>query len=369
VIFAAGTAVVDPGAVLSVVGGNDPAAATAAPWQPDGEPSPGTEPTPERSAADRADPGDRDTSATKDRARKSARKTQAASVPSTVAALPNLMDYPNPAAVDADLAAFAEQAELAAAAQRTATRQAGGPVEFDLASFNVLGAVHTAPGSDADHYAPWRMRAEWTGQYIQQRGLDVVGLQEIETHQMSALMRATRGEFDAWPGLELPKRAVQTSLIWRKDMFEAVKRSTLTIDFMSWQHPVPVVQLRHLATGRTFWVMNVHNAPRAWEAQRDAATRDEIALINKLRREGEKVFFLGDMNERDETACRVFAETDLVSPAGGSNNGRCSLPQNRRIDWIFGPPDVRYSNYALDRSPLVAQSTDHFVPQARVTIS
>jgi endonuclease/exonuclease/phosphatase family metal-dependent hydrolase len=359
VLLAGGVAAVDPQALTDLTK-SETAATVAAPWSEDEDAAetPPAAPGSTESAAEEPAEVQPGAEAAEDRDR----------LPSTRLASddgPQITDYSDELQVDSDLAAFVQRMERAAAEQLKVSEA---PLEFGLATFNVLGAVHTAPGSDADHYAPWRMRAEWTASYIQQRRFDVVGLQEVEAHQLGAIMRATRNEFDAWPGTQLPKRAVQTSVLWRKSKFEAVQKMTLTINFMQWQQQVPAVKLRDLATQRTFWVLNVHNAPRSWESQRDAATRDELALINQLRQAGERIFFFGDMNERDETACKVFAGTDLVSPAGGSNDGRCILPANRRIDWIFGPPDVQYSGYVLDRSPLVQQSTDHFVPQTRVTI-
>ena len=67
--------------------------------------------------------------------------------------------------------------------------------------------------------------------------------------------------------------------------------------------------MRDEATGRGFFVINVHNSPANQEADRDSATRREIRLFNQLRERNGPVLILGDANERREWFCKVARRT------------------------------------------------------------
>jgi len=248
---------------------------------------------------------------------------------------------------------------------------AGTPMTFRIATYNVLGDVHTAPYTHDDRFAPSRIRAEWMGDAFRLLGdVDIVGMQEVEREQFRSIMRATSGHYAAWPGTQLGDvGSVQQSLIWRSSVWEATAKQTITIPFVKWQRKQPVVRLKHRATGRQIWVINVHNAPRDMQAQRDEAVKIEIAKIKELRATGLPVFLVGDMNEKKTVFCKVVGQTDLYSPMGGSvTDGTCNPPDGMRIDWIFGSSDVTFDTFAMVRGPLVARSTDHHVPIAKVTI-
>ena len=66
--------------------------------------------------------------------------------------------------------------------------------------------------------------------------------------------------------------------------------------------------------------------------------------------------------------CRVTGSTPLVSPAGGSNSGGCQPPRPSQIDWIFGSPNAGFSEYQIDRGPLVRHTSDHPILVTKVTI-
>lgn len=255
-------------------------------------------------------------------------------------------------------------------ASRAAQGRAGASYTFRLSTFNVLGDVHTRPGSHADNFAPSRIRAEWAADIIRRMRGDVIGNQELDPRQYAALNKANDGVFGSWPGMALGEPGVRSTLWWRRSVWELRAKRHITIPFIDWQRHQPVVRLRHRATGREIWVINVHNAPRDLQAQRDAAVRIEIATIKELRKSGLPVFFIGDMNEKARVFCKVLGETDLRSPLGGSHDGtRCTLPTApMRVDWIFGSPEARFDTYAADRSALVTRTTDHAVLLSTVTV-
>lgn len=255
------------------------------------------------------------------------------------------------------------EAQLLAAGDET-----GGPFSFGLTEFNILGSNHTRPGSNADHFAPGGIRTEWAANLIQERSMDVVGFSEIQRDQLAVFMRATQNQFDAWPGNALTAGAVPQTLVWRKSMFTAVEKRTVVIPFMGQQRPQPYVRLKHNETGREFWVMNVHNAPRTRDAERQRALNIEIPVLAQLRATGLPVFFMGDMNEKTDVFCQVTGRTDLYTPLGGQNNGSCNPPKGMRVDWVFGSPDVRFDSFVMEKSATIRRITDHHVLISRVTI-
>ncbi|HYH35006.1 MAG TPA: endonuclease/exonuclease/phosphatase family protein [Nocardioides sp.] len=239
-------------------------------------------------------------------------------------------------------------------------RLAGPGTTFRLATFNVLGDVHTAPYAHDDEYAPYRMRAEWSRDVLDQVGApDVIGMQEVAPDQLGAIQRALGGQYDAWPGTDGAGN-VQMSMLWRTSVWEALEKDTITIPFIDWERKAPVVRLRHRGTGQQIWVINVHNAPRDLQAQRDRAVRIETEKVRELRRSGLPVFLVGDMNEKQRVFCSVLERTDLDSPMGGSfQDGTCRPPREMRIDWIFGSPEAEWSDFSFHVSPLKTWVNDH----------
>lgn len=250
--------------------------------------------------------------------------------------------------------------------QRAEAREA---FSFRVATFNVLGDNHTRPYTHDDKYAPSRIRAEWMSDVLGSLGSpDIVGMQEVETSQLTSIRRATDGRYAAWPGNAV-KGGVQASVMWRTDVWVATSRSTITIPFIKYQRAQPVVRLKNLATGRQIWVVNAHNAPRGYQSQRDTAVRIEIAKIKQLRATGLPVLFLGDLNEKKSVFCKVVGQTDLYSALGGKASGSsCSPPAGMRIDWIFGSADVRFDSFRMDSSMLKRWVNDHKVPVASISV-
>lgn len=240
---------------------------------------------------------------------------------------------------------------------------------FRIASLNVLGAVHTSPFSRDDHYAPARIRIEWTKDLLRELGdPGILGLQEVTSSQLRHLMRATRYRFAAYPGDD-GRGGVQQSLIWKRSVWRADRQLTIRIPFMRWERRQPAVRLVHRRTGRRVWVLNVHNAPGGLQRQRNRALDIELRLIRNLRSTGLPVLFVGDLNEKRTAYCKVVGRTDLYSPAGGwVTPNRCRAPDGMRVDWIFGSRGLAFRRYDMFESPLKRWVNDHRVPVTNVTV-
>ncbi|MCR6031472.1 hypothetical protein GGQ22_08420 [Nocardioides sp. zg-579] len=245
------------------------------------------------------------------------------------------------------------------------------PYSFTLTTFNILGSQHTAPGGAASGYAPGRIRTEWAAALVASYGSSIVGLQEIQADQLTALTRATGGRFAFWPGTALGGKGIPQSLMWDTAVWTATYQDSITVPFMGGTRPQPVVRLQHLESGREVYVINIHNSPKdrqGREDERDKAEEIEVAAVNTLKKDGIPVFIIGDFNEHEDAFCRFTGQAGLRAANGGSNDGACRPPRPMRVDWIFGTPDVEFSGFRMDTSPAVRRITDHAVITTRVTV-
>lgn len=241
---------------------------------------------------------------------------------------------------------------------------------YQVGTFNVLGSQHTRGSS---RYASGTTRAGFVADLVTSRGVDVIGLQEVQDDQLAVLRRRLSG-YGNWPGQALGGNGNRLQLFWDAGQFEMVDAYSFDTTFDHQRRPIPVVRLRHLASGSESWHMVVHNSPREQEADRDAATGTEIAQVGSLRASGLPVFVVGDMNEKEEWFCRVGGATGLQAANGGSTAGGCALPPRPlRIDWLMGAggeqASMTWSGYVRDTSSLVQRTSDHDFLYATATIT
>ena len=243
-------------------------------------------------------------------------------------------------------------------------------LSFRLASMNALGNGHSRAYAHDDHFGPSRMRAEWTAQALINNGIDVVGLQEPDAGQLSGILRAANGRYVAYPGPHKGDLGVETTILWDTTKFEAVKRSTMVNQFIARNLKRPIVRLREKASGREFWVVNIHNAPRAYQDKRNKAVKVQLAKIKQLEATNIPVFYIGDFNEKATILCKVLRQTGLVTPKGGrlTKQGKCVTPKSMRVDWIFGSKSVKWTGFAYTKPPLARLATDHWVPVVNVQV-
>lgn len=249
--------------------------------------------------------------------------------------------------------------ELAELLRAEAAKQ---PVSFRIGTFNVLGSQHTVPGgSRSRQYPPASVRNGGAVSLIRDHGVDVLGTQELQADQLGALQSMTG--MAAYPGYDFGERETDNSILYDDSVFEFVSGDSFTIRFMNADRPQPILRLRHRATGRELYVVNMHAS--AGEGQyavsRRAGHYAAVEVVNRLRSEGLPVFLTGDMNDRAEFFCRVAPPTGLVASIGGSSSGGCSPAGALAVDWVLGTGGVGFESYREDRSTLGRISDHHFV--------
>lgn len=244
---------------------------------------------------------------------------------------------------------------------------------FVIASLNALGDSHTRRGGHAAFMASGVTRTRHAVSLLRQHGIDVVGLQEMQPAQHREFRRSAGSQFAMFPGPgRRPKN--HNTIAWRTSTFDFVSGRLARITYMNGRKaPMPVVRLRHRASGQHIYVVSVHNAPGlspSAQRLRNQALNQEVALTKHLLRQGVPVFLTGDMNDRERFFCPYTKRTPMKAAAGGSNRGRCQPPPGRiaRVDWVFGSRDVQFSRYRFIKSPLVRRTTDHPLVLARATL-
>ena len=253
-------------------------------------------------------------------------------------------------------------------AERIAAKQAAQPFTIRVASFNVLGSNHTAPGGERPAYPVAGVRTPQAAGVINGHGTELVGLQEVKPDQLSTLTRMTG--MVAWPGAGAADP--DNSVMWDPSRFELVEGSTFSITFMSRARPQTVVRLRDRATQREFYLVNMH--PSAGHDPRNTSTRvagwdTGAATVRELRESGLPVLVTGDMNDRAAFFCRFLPPTGFVAAVGGSTSGGCNPPARMPVDWVVGSPDVTFSDYVIDESTVNRRISDHFYISATASVA
>lgn len=246
-----------------------------------------------------------------------------------------------------------------------------------MSSFNVLGSKHTSGSGRKKRFASGPARIRLAAKALDLHGVDVVGFQELQMDQWAAFMAAAGDRYATWPG-GVTRRMVQNSVGWRTDTWDFVEGHTIQIPYFEgilWD--MPVVLLRHKATGIQAYFANFHNpATNRKRGNNDAlradATNRQISMARSLAYEtGLPVFITGDMNERATYFCRLTAEAPMKAANGGSSKGGvCTPPPSPMpVDWIFGTRQrAKFTNYVRDDSKLINRITDHFMIRTDVRI-
>ena len=234
-----------------------------------------------------------------------------------------------------------------------------------MATFNVLGASHTNTGGNKRGWLPASVRMGYAVSTLDTYDVDVVGLQEFESSQYQTFASRTAGAWGVYPGLSGDPRAVRNSIAWRNDTWQLVQGSTFSIPyFHGSQVPTPVVLLKNVESGREVYFINVHNPATTgrWgnnERWRDAATAIEVSLITQLHTAGYPVVLTGDFNEREEVFCRVTGSTTMHAANGGSVGSPCLPPGNLNVDWVFGSPEIEFTDFLATKAGVIPRATDH----------
>lgn len=225
----------------------------------------------------------------------------------------------------------------------------GGRSTARVASFNVLGASHTAAGGNKPGWASGVERVPNMIKELRDGGVEIAGLQEFQEPQQRAFAAANTG-------YELHGER-DNVIAWKSDRYRKVGATSLTIPYFEGSpRKMPAVQLEDRATGKRVWVLNVHNPADTKAHPRNAANRREAerrerAFVERLTASGVPVLLVGDFNARDQM---VDAMT-----AGGLTNVARPKQNASGIDWVFGSQGVNFADTTRDFGPRQDRTSDH----------
>ena len=247
---------------------------------------------------------------------------------------------------------------------------------FRVATFNVLGFSHTTHGERGR--TGGRARMNYTVELLDRHAVDVVGFQELQAPQVQRLRLLTGDDWGLYPEFQLRERDSENSIGWRRSEFKLVHATTVNTPYFDGNpRAMPIVLLRHRASGMLTYFSNFHNpadTPRfgrqgPWRLE---ASRIQIALHWQLYKRGIPRIMTGDMNERKEYFCRVTRNgTPLQAARPGSVRGADGVCRPGRppfVDWIFGSKWADFHNYFEANGELVKMTSDHPMIMSDVTV-
>lgn len=247
---------------------------------------------------------------------------------------------------------------------------------FVLASFNALGASHTRSSS---RYATYDVRTPRQVGMLARYGVDVVGLQEFQKPQRRVFLEAAGATYGIYPTNEMltenPRTDTENSIIWRNSTMEFLGGETIDVPYFDGNiRKMPVVHLRHRASGRSAYFINVHNPASGVgygdeSANRRKAIEIERNKVVELRATGEAVFLTGDLNDRAAAFCPLTAGKLMLAP-NSIPSMTCSMPRTLTgIDWVLAAGPARFTRYGFDWAPKSQKLTDHPIVWARTHLA
>jgi hypothetical protein len=241
-----------------------------------------------------------------------------------------------------------------------------------VASFNVLGADHTDGRHPRRGFDKSEVRLDRAVKLLRRTHVDLVGFQELQRPQYDRFLAKVGASWGIYAGSEWD---TDNSIAWRLDRFELVEGWSVPVPYFHGNtRYMPVVELRSLRTGRQVFVMNTHHAAdtrgnaAAWRRE---AIRIERGVTRKLSNEQHApVLMTGDMNGRADFFCPFTRNGVMQSFLGGRHRkgGTCRPPSPMGVDWILGNRFVDFGEPRVDRSALVAATTDHPLVSSRITL-
>lgn len=232
---------------------------------------------------------------------------------------------------------------------------------FKVATFNVLGSGHTAPGGKKALWPNGDVRFAQTMQAFRDKKISVAALQEMHSQDQKRF----RDKYsDNWGSAE----GSQDFVIWRKDQWRKIEVRKITIPYFSGENrSQPYVLLEQRSTGKRIWFMGVHNPAnvsgqvadrrkRALEIERDA--------INKIKKSGYPVFIGGDFNDGGDgkISAQCMLTPLMTNVFGNKGSGPCGKPKaDAAVDHIFviGASELRATGPRVDSSFDDRKISDH----------
>ncbi|RYP81107.1 hypothetical protein EKO23_24055 [Nocardioides guangzhouensis] len=255
----------------------------------------------------------------------------------------------------------------------TPSRGLWGDEGFNVATFNMLGASHTAAGGNKASWPDYNVRLPKQIAMLEAAQVDVAGLQELQRKQRALFLKLAGKDWGIYP--EDATADPENSIIYRRSAFTLLEGATFDVPYFNGNiRKMPYVLLQDNATGRTAYVANVHNpattqrypAQAKWRRKAEAIERQ---LVIDLRANARPVFLTGDFNERQKAFCAMTTGKLMISP-DSIPSMQCAYPARYYwVDWIFAAGQSRFTTLSVDTSTRAKRLSDHPLVVARTHLA
>ena len=234
---------------------------------------------------------------------------------------------------------------------------------INIATFNVLGASHTAAGGNKASWPNYDKRLPKQIAMLENVKADVVGLQEFQRPQRSLFLTLAGASWGVYP--TSTKADPENSIVYRKSKFTLLEGKTFAVPYFDGhERQMPYVLLQDNETGRTMYVINVHNPastsryPNQGKWRRLALARERQLIID-LRATGRPVFLTGDFNDREKAFCAITTGKLAITPDSIPSMECAYPPKYYWVDWIFAAGQARFTTLSVDTSTRPNRISDH----------
>lgn len=243
------------------------------------------------------------------------------------------------------------------------------PTNVSCATFNMRY------DNPADKQNSWKYRKANVCKFILDKGLDIIGMQEVLHSQLSDLQAGLPGFSAIGVGREDGKTTGEYApLFFRNDRFEALDSNTFwlsqypdSIGFIGWDGACTRIatwaKLKDKATGEIFMFVNTHFDHIGIEARKNGA----LLIIEKIKEiVGNKPAILtGDFNVTEESEAyqtlttNAFVLKDAHKIAKSTTGvkhtfhdfGRLPMKEREKIDFVFVTPQIKVTESKIDQEP------------------
>lgn len=229
--------------------------------------------------------------------------------------------------------------------------------------------------NSADSLNSWKYRKQQVCKFITDKGLDIVGMQEVLQHQLEDLKTGLPGFAAIGVGREDGKTTGEYApLFYRTDRFEVLDSNTFwlsqypdSIGFIGWDGACTRIatwaKFKEKATGKVFMAVNTHFDHVGIEARKNGA----LLIIEKIKEivGDQPAVLTGDFNVSEQSEAYQTLTTNefvlkdahkLADKTEGPvytfhDFGRQPMDEREKIDFIFITPQIKVLKSVIAQEP------------------
>mgnify|MGYP001515223049 FL=1 len=253
--------------------------------------------------------------------------------------------------------------------QPAETAQPASSLQIEWATFNMR---YDNPGDSLNN---WQYRKDTVCQYILDKKMDIIGMQEVLHNQLEDLKAGLPNYAAIGVGRDDGKEKGEYSpLFYRADKYEVLESNTFwlsqypdSVGFIGWDGACTRIatwaKFKDKATGKIFMGVNTHFAQGGTYARRESA----LLIIKKIKEivGDQPAVVTGDFNVNDQSEAYQTITTNefvlkdaykMTDQKAGPNYtfhdfGRYAMEKREKIDFIFVTPQIKVLNTEIAQNP------------------